>query len=226
MTWHPASGIGVIALANGRYARPGDAVMDALAVLVAQAPRRLGVEPLPAFAAIRATIDAALVAGDFAAIEPLLAFNVDLDETLDRRGSTIAGLAASHGALTPVAGLTVMTPTQVAWWLSGERGRVGVELMLNPERPPKLQKLGLVSVLPASPDLERAVRDAREAIERGTDLSSLLVPIRSANWVACDGERTGAVLLEGAHADVRLVIDLDADPVATFAPQERWPGAI
>jgi len=223
MTWHPASRIGVIALANGRYARPGGAVADALAALVSEQPSRLGVEPLPVVAEMRTAIDAALIAGDFAAIEPLLAFNVDLDETLDRRSTLVASLAGTHGALTPEADLTVMTPTQVAWWLDGERGRIGVEIMLTPEQPPRLQKLAIESVHPATDELEGAVAGALEAIRRGTDLSPVLVPIRSASWVACDGERTASVLLEGAFVDVRLLIDLDAEPVATFEAEERFP---
>ena len=76
---------------------------------------------------------------------------------------------------------------------------------------------------PATDELEGAVAGALEALRRGTDLSPLLLPIRSANWVACDGDRTAAVLLMGAHVDVRLVIDLDADAVVTFAPEERFP---
>ena len=225
MTWHPASRIGVIALANGRYARPGGAVTDALAALVADEPRRLGVEPLPAVAEIRTTINAALIAGDFSLIEPLLAFNVDLDETLDRRSSQIASLAATHGALTPEADLMVMTPTQVAWWLTGAQGRVGVEIMLTPEHPPRLQKLAIESVHPANEALEGAVAGALEAIRRGTELSPVLLPIRSADWVACNGQRTGSVLLKGAHANARLVINLDANPVVVFEPEERWPAS-
>ncbi|MCX6411342.1 MAG: serine hydrolase [Actinobacteria bacterium] len=225
MTWHPASRIGVIALANGRYARPGGAVADALAALVADEPRRLHVEPLPALEEIRTTINAALIAGDFAAIEPLLAFNVDLDETLGRRSSQVASLAATHGALTPEADLTVMTPTQVAWWLTGEQGRVGVELMLNPEQPPTVQKLDLTSVLSATPELEGAVAGALEPVKRGTDLSPVLLPIRSAAWIACDGQNTGTVRVVGAHASVQIVIDLNAEQVATFKPEERWPAS-
>ena len=223
MTWHPASRIGVIALANGRYARPSGAVADSLAALVAEEPSRLGVEPLPVVAEIRTAIDAALMSGDFSAIEPLLAFSVDLDETLERRSSLVASLAATHGALTPEADLTVMTPTQVAWWMTGEQGRVGVEIMLNPAQPPKIQKLDLTSVLPATPELEGAVAGVLEAVKRGTDLSPVLLPIRGASWVACDGQRTGTVLVVGAYTTVRILIDLDAEQVATFKPDERWP---
>jgi hypothetical protein len=98
-----------------------------------------------------------------------------------------------------------------------------VEIMLTPEVPPRLQKLAIESVHPTNEELDGAVAGALEALRRGTDLSPLLLPIRSASWVTCDGDRTAAVLLAGAHIDVRLVIDLDADAVVTFAPEERFP---
>ena len=222
MRWHPATGIGLVALANGRYAQPGKALLPALEALVRRAPRRTRVQPLPAVLELKPLIDAALAAGDLTPLLPHLAENVALDEALDRRAAAISELPARHGALTP-GDVTALTPTQATWWLEGERGRVGVEVMLTPERPPRLQKLAIESVHPASDELEGAVAGALEALRRGTDLSPLLLPIRSANWVACDGDRTAAVLLTGAHADVRLVIDLDADPVVTFAPEERFP---
>ena len=222
MRWHPATGIGLIALANGRYARPSAALLPALEALVRRAPRRTRVEPLPAVLELKPVIDAALAAGDLAPLLPHLADNVALDETLDRRAARLAELPARHGALSPGA-VTALTPTQATWWLEGERGRVGVEIMLTPEHPPRLQKLAIESVLPANAELEGAVAGALEAIRRGTDLSPLLLPIRGATWVACDGDRTAAVLLTGTYADVRLVLDLDADPVATFEPEERFP---
>ena len=222
MRWHPATGIGLIALANGRYARPSAALLPALEALVRRAPQRTRVQPLPAVLELKQVIDAALAVGDLTPLLPHLADNIALDEALDRRAAIIDALPERHGALTP-GDVTALTPTQAMWWLDGERGRIGVEIMLTPEQPPRLQKLAIESVHPATDELEGAVAGALEAIRRGTDLSPVLVPIRSASWVACDGERTASVLLEGALADVRLLIDLDADPVATFEPEERFP---
>jgi len=222
MRWHPATGIGLIALANGRYARPSAALLPALEALVRRAPQRTRVKPLPAVLELKAMIDAALAAGDLAPLVPQLADNIDLDETLDRRAALVADLPARHGALTP-GDVTALTPTQVTWWLAGERGRVGVEIMLTPEDPPRLQKLAIESVHPANDELDSAVAGVLEALRRGTDLTPLVVPIRHASWVACDGARTGAVLLEGTLLDVRVVLDLDADPVAALEPEERFP---
>merc|ERR1712083_146999 len=128
MTWHPSSRIGVIALTNGRYAAPV-ACDKALGFLVVESPKRLHNEAPPAVEGIRRVINSALTAGDFASIEPLLAANVDLDKDLRHRAAQVTGLAKMHGALTPEVDLTVIVPTQVGWWLKGERGRVKVEIM-------------------------------------------------------------------------------------------------
>jgi hypothetical protein len=222
MRWHPATGIGLIALANGRYARPSAALLPALEALVRRAPHRTRVAPLPAAVELKLQIDAALAAGDLTPLLPHLAVNIDLDEALDRRAALFAELPARHGALTS-GEATALTPSQVTWWLEGERGRVGVEIMLTPEDPPRLQKLAIESVHPANEELDGAVAGVLEALRRGTDLTPLVVPIHRASWVACDGERTGSVLLEGALLDVRIVLDLDAEPVATLEPEERFP---
>ncbi len=136
MRWHPATGIGVIALANGRYAGTDVPACEALEALVKRAPRRARVEPLAAVEPLRQEIDAAIAAGDLTPLVPLFADNVALDESLDRRAAQIAALPERHGALAPAGALQTRTPTQVRWWLTGERGQVGVEIMLTPEQPP------------------------------------------------------------------------------------------
>ncbi len=222
MRWHPATGIGVIALANGRYARPAEAVVEVLEDLVRRAPSRAAYAPHPAYAEVKAQVDAALAAGDLAALEPLLADNVALDEALDRRATRIAELPARHGPLTPVGEPRVLTPTQIQWLLQGERGAVAVEAMLTPEHPPRLQLLAVESVAHPTPDLEQALADALAGLADDA-LAPALLPARSTTWVACDGTRTGAVLIEGPHADARLALDLDTDPVWSVAPEERYP---
>ena len=47
----------------------------------------LTIEAHASVAEIRATIDAALMAGDFAQLERVLSLNVDMDEELSRRGA-------------------------------------------------------------------------------------------------------------------------------------------
>jgi len=209
MVWHPVNRIGVIALANGRYAGPAGAAASALAALVEGTQPRLYAEPHAAVEGIHHTINKALMAGDFTTIRPLLADNVDLDEELSRRASKIAELRKLHGALTPEADSLKMTaPMSVSWSLFGERGRVGVAVMLSPEHPPKVQKLDFASVLPATAELEAFVDSALSSIEQGSELSSALLPIKRTFWVQCDGSRSGTVLVEGANADFHLYLNL------------------
>jgi hypothetical protein len=222
MRWHPATGLGVIALANGRYAGPSEPALEALELLVAAAPAHQGVAPHPALAALRPAIDAALAAGDAAALEPLYAGNVALDEALARRASRIEALPERHGSLQPEPALQTLTPTQVRWRLVGERGSVEVEAMLSPDDPPVLQRLDVEGVLPPSDGLAAAA-DAAVAAVLGGDLAPALGDATARRWVASDGDRVGAVLVSGAHLDVRIELDLDGDPVARVAPAERYP---
>ena len=131
MAWHPESKVGVIGLANGRYGGPYTTVPEAVAAVVAEVPRQLKILPNPAVEeSIRPTIDRAVMSGDFSLIEPLLSANVDMDEELSKRAAVLEGLADSHGKLTPVEGVASPTPAKASWWLEGERGRVGVSIML------------------------------------------------------------------------------------------------
>eukprot|EP01044_Picomonas_judraskeda_P015576 COSAG03_NODE_2633_length_2578_cov_1.980234_1_plen_100_part_00 len=88
--------------------------------------------------------------------------------------------------------------------------------MINPESPPKIQTLQLTTVLAPTDDLKSALSDALPTLYGG-ELAELVLPIQGTSWVACDGERTGAVILTGARQlSVRASIDLDRDDVVTF----------
>lgn len=217
MAWHPESKVGIIGLANGRYGGPYDTVPQAVAAVVAQVPRQLMVEAHPAIASVRKAVDAALIAGDFTALEPMLSANIDQDEDLSRRAQAFAGLSDVHGALTPEAGISAYKPTKCSWYLSGDKGtRLGVTVMINPESPPKIQTLELSTVLEPSDGLKAALSDALPTFYDG-ELAELVLPIQSTSWVACDGVRTGSVLLEGArNLSARARIDLDKDNTVVF----------
>ena len=245
MLWHPECRVAVIGLANSRYGGPYAAVPAAVHAAVSAGTHRvLYVAAHPDVAGrIRPVIDAALAAGDFSPVVSLLAANVDMDEALPRRAKAIARLPALHGKLTPERGIRVASPTKLGWWLRGERGgRVGVDIMLTPEHPTKVQKLLITSVLPPSAALASALASSLASLEPGPqrsashfsddvlaefgisapcegdggvgseELAPALVPVRSAGWIACDGARTGTVLVQGARTDARLIIDLGKSP--------------
>ena len=149
MRWHPASGLGVVGVGNARYAPVYLAVREALALLVEREPAMVRrVRPWPATIEARAGVERLLAAWDDELADRLFAMNVDLDEPLERRRATFERLRGVHGTLRPDpdAEPESSTPAHLSWWLVGERGRVAVDILLDPELPPRVQRLTLVSV--------------------------------------------------------------------------------
>jgi len=156
MHWHPASGLGLIVLANHRYAPSAVLARELMGSLLgsdAVPPRRI--RPSGPTVAARAGIERLLAAWDDELAERLFAMNVELDEPMARRRAEINRLREVHGALRPDRELPEenATPLHAAWWLLGERGgRVRVEILLSPEARPGVQTFRLTSVPdPAEP---------------------------------------------------------------------------
>jgi hypothetical protein len=117
--------------------------------------------------------------------------------------------------------------------MAGERGRVKVEILLDPERPPRVQALKLTSV-PEPPaglaaiaarlsglledpgprwpaDQPLAVSADRAAIDRGLRAAEARFgPVVLGRPVGGDGEKSGAWLLSGERGDLELRLELDA----------------
>jgi CubicO group peptidase (beta-lactamase class C family) len=159
MRWHPASGLGIIVLANGRYAPAtllGRELLDELIRAEAAPIRRT--RPSRATEAARDAVEALIDSWDDATAADLFAMNVELDQPLSERKAFVMALHERHGALRrdesePAISLT---PAHLAWWLAGERGRVRVEIALSPELRPRVQTFALISV----PDPPRALQEA------------------------------------------------------------------
>jgi CubicO group peptidase (beta-lactamase class C family) len=168
MRWHPASGTGVIALANSTYApmmalatRLLDAVLrhrepPASGYGVALAPAaREGAGPWPETLAAREAVSGLLQSWDDAQASRLFSPNVAQDAPFDERQQVIATIRERIGDFRDDAESeqgrrpTFDTPAHCRWWLAGERGVVQVQIQLNPERPPRVQSLSL-AVPPAA----------------------------------------------------------------------------
>lgn len=164
MRWHPASGLGVIVLANHRYGAAAPLARDLLAALLAAeaAPARR-VRPEPRTRAARDAVERLLAAWDDELAVDLFAMNVELDEPVLDRKIVIANLRERHGALRrdPHEPEVSRTPFHLQWWLEGERGgRVRVEILLSPEAAPKIQTFSVTSV----PEPPAALRVAAETL--------------------------------------------------------------
>lgn len=164
MRWHPASGLGVIALANGRYTPTTLLAKELLGVLIQAelAPLRR-TRPNAATRAARAAVDRLVASWDDELAAEIFAMNVELDESLASRKAVLERIRERHGRLTPdpdALGQSLTGFHQV-WWLKGERGgRVKVEILLTPEASPRVQTFAITSV----PEPPHALRHAAEEI--------------------------------------------------------------
>lgn len=169
MRWHPATGLGVVALTNARYGPAGllgKEIMNELLRAEVAPVRRT--RPNAAAIAARATVEGLLASWDDARAADLFEMNVDLDEPLDLRRGMAETIRERHGALRPDPDLPSesMTSFHHAWWLAGEHGgRVRVEILLSPKIAPLLQALNLTSVPEPSGVLRAAANRIVEAIQ-------------------------------------------------------------
>ncbi len=236
MRWHPASGIGVIAFGNARYAPTLHPVVEALASLVRRLPDRTRrVVPWPQTIAARASVERLLKRWDEADATALFSMNVELDEPLARRRAAIDRLRKVHGALMADPSVEPEThgPSHLAWWMRGDRGRVRIEVLMSPERPPRVQALGLTSVpepptrlIKAAKRLTTSLRTPGPAwptslrLADGLDAAATwralraaeaqFGPVKLGQVMAGDGITTATWRLTGGRGDLDLT--LTADP--------------
>jgi CubicO group peptidase (beta-lactamase class C family) len=171
MRWHPASGLGVIALGNATYAPMSRLASDALKALVlADAAPVRRVQPSAALLRARDDVKRLIDAWNGERAAQLFAENVDLDEPLVRRRDALDRVRERHGALTFDGDPQVDAPSAMSWWLAGEHGgRVKVETMLTPEPSPRVQAFDVTSV----PEPSSALRALAEALTEGIAAGSV-----------------------------------------------------
>ncbi|HEX7950489.1 MAG TPA: serine hydrolase domain-containing protein [Candidatus Limnocylindrales bacterium] len=238
MRWHAPSGLGVVVLANGRYAPSSLLARDLLlSLLDAEAVPSRRVRANAVTEAARTAVEGLLERWDDAVAESLFAMNVELDEPLALRRDALARLLAVHGQLVPDPAEEPVShsPFQLAWWMRGERGRVKVEILLSPELLPKVQALNLTSV-PEPPGVLRAAAEriaaalvvgegeapawpSELAIDSSLDISALSRSLRATearfgtvrlgSVVAGDGERAATFRLDCTRGHLELALERD-----------------
>jgi CubicO group peptidase (beta-lactamase class C family) len=229
MAWHPATGLGVIALGSLRYAPMRQAANDALRdlALADVAPRR-PLLPLPATERAVAAVDRLLDAWDEAAADALFAMNVDLDETRERRRAALEAAVASVGGPLrpdPARPASSSTPAERTWWRRGERGWLRLQAKVTPEASPRLQWLTVEAVVDPSAALTAAAEAILTAAAVGPSLPGDLAIAEGldraahARAVQAGGARFGALRLG-------LPVSGDGQTTATWALEtERGGGA-
>jgi CubicO group peptidase (beta-lactamase class C family) len=168
MRWHPATGLGVIALGNATYS-----AMSVLTALILDAilPRSAGYgvalsparttptpsapgTPWPETLAARDAVDRLLQDWDDAAANALFSENVALDSPYQERRLTVEMIRERIGDFAPsdTRPAESDTPAHRRWWLTGARRTVQVQIQLSPERSPRVMSLTLaVPPAPGSP---------------------------------------------------------------------------
>lgn len=148
MRWHPGSGWGVVALGNATYAPMHIAAREALARIVLGSGAAHGSRPpvpVPPWPRTAAAMDLAeeLVRGRVEAVdEDLWAPNMDLDVPWDERLAALADVREAIGMPERVVdSVEHATPAQATWTMTGDGGSVRLELLMTPERVPRIQGL-------------------------------------------------------------------------------------
>lgn len=162
MRWHPASGLGIVALANGTYAPVSTVATAALGDLVTQleAPLRRPPVGLPMLDVAQTSVTDWLSGknpeGESAvAVRALCADNVEVDVPWPERVAVWHAFRRSAGVLHAVAGSTQRpSPGSVSWQMNGEEtgNRVRITVSMAPHDPQLIQSVQLQSIDPAAPE--------------------------------------------------------------------------
>jgi serine-type D-Ala-D-Ala carboxypeptidase/endopeptidase len=224
MRWHVASGTGVIALGNSTYARMGPLSARVLRTLLSgNAETRA--KPWPQTLTARDAVSGLLTAWDDAEADRLFSPNVALDAPYAERRSAIALVRERIGDLRPGDRPAQHdTPAHCRWWLAGERGTVQVQILLTPERPPRIQWLNL-AIPPAPGSPLSTMLDTVLAWLNGTGPAPITADaqlgrrLRSAAawagrcalaaYTAGDGTSAVTAELAGEHATLTLSVTID-----------------
>lgn len=165
MRWDPATGQGVIVLANSTYAAaPVLAARMLDTVLRRPAPARAGGGqaavvgagapggPWPATLAAQQEVTKLLDGWTDARADRLFSPNVALDLPYPERRHRIELLRERAGRLAVATGRPAEfdSPAHCRWWLAGERAVIQAEIRLTPERDPRIQSFTLA--VPPAPD--------------------------------------------------------------------------
>jgi CubicO group peptidase (beta-lactamase class C family) len=206
MRWHPATGLGVVVLANGTYASAGALAGELLTALLASAatPARESAcrasgpvpapgGPWPETLAARDAVNGLLQNWNGEVARRLFAPNVDLDQPLAQRHADSDTLRERIGSFRPDPDRPTEcdSPAHCRWWLSGRDATVAVQIRLAPLRQPLVQEL--IVTIPPAPGSPLARTLAELAALLGADLGAWPDDVPGEVAVA-GGLRTGELL--------------------------------
>ena len=141
MRWHTATQIGVIALANGRYASPVAACVPALRYLLSKTQQPV-VRPSKECLTLQIQVNGLIENWNDQLAEEIFGHNMDLDHPRSYRRKKIAdGIGKIGGLISSTTNLEMRSEnaSHLTWKLAGDRGNLHIEIWLTPDLPAKLQ---------------------------------------------------------------------------------------
>ena len=142
MRWHPATGYGVVALSNRTYAPMSLLVEQVSSALVTEAEPL--VRPIARLWPVtRQAMDVAeslLCAWNDDLADTWFAHNLDLDQLREERRRAVARLSANY-VTRDEHSVNSRTPAHARWEVRTERGDLVLELLMSPDRTPRIQTL-------------------------------------------------------------------------------------
>jgi CubicO group peptidase (beta-lactamase class C family) len=141
MWWHPASGHGLVILANSTYCPVWDVTQPVLRSFVAETLRGNTTQPSRWLTATQTAVDRLIDEWSVEAARELISHNVDADRSLDALGDEVEDLQQRYGPFGPAFAEEVNTPGQMAWRRSGQNAEISVSALLDPGQVPRVQDL-------------------------------------------------------------------------------------
>ncbi len=207
MRWHAASGVGVVVLGNARYYPAAVPARAALEILLESVHAPAGrVARWPRTIELRGLVTKLVRAWDNDLADQIFADNMDLDTPREQRRTEIAEVFDQLGPVIDdgFANTESLNAAEALWWITGENGRVQVDIQLTPHRVPLVQTLGVEFVGSASVALQAAVDAATTSL---TDVVGRgAVEVDCIEWVSAD---EATFRLRSADTEWKLVIAVD-----------------
>ena len=147
--WLPDYGVAVITFGNLTYSGLTGVHNDAFnALLATGALQKRIVQPSVALVAAKENLSSLITHWDQQLADRIVADNFFLDVSPERRAKRFADLAAQHGSCHAEPGIDAENALRGSWRMSCDRGSLVVSTTLAPTEPPRVQFLGVRSVMP------------------------------------------------------------------------------
>ena len=180
MRWHPASGLGVVALGNRTYA-PMRGLAATILTRLVTAEARPSHPSRPSSLAGRTAeavtaLTGLLAVWDDSVADAWFADNMDRDLPRGLRREQVGAAVDAVGPLTSASGADAdpaprwapPTPAQRTWWVRGERGALRLDVLMSPQRPSLVQSWSVTAVVDPSPALVRAAQTVLARVNSGS----------------------------------------------------------